>query len=114
MDMLYDIIDTIKYGVLKAQPPQLAIPSHLPLTLHKDRENDVIWCDSIDLPGFVATAKTEKELLKEVYETLLVYFDVPRYFARKMNDYGEIIMDNGKKICLSNVSFKKNPQYAAA
>lgn len=108
MDTFLDLLDIIKYDFFKVTPPQLSIPNRLSLILHYDKENQVLWCDPDELPGFVATAKTEKEMLKEVYETLLIYFDVPRYFANKMDDYGQMTLPNGKQIQLSEVTINKD------
>ncbi len=115
MDIFQDIVDTTKYSILRVQPPAFSIPNRLDLKVNYDTKNKVLWCETPDLPGFTATGKNEKELLKEIFETLLVYFDIPRYFAKRMNEYGEMTMPDGKVVRLSNIRLKGDDlKYASA
>ncbi|WKZ30736.1 MAG: hypothetical protein QY318_02710 [Candidatus Dojkabacteria bacterium] len=107
-----EIIDTIKYGVLKMELPPLNIPNSIRLEFKTDRTTGLTWATSPDLPAFVVTGYSNEEILKETYETLLVYFDVPTYFAKRMNDYGEITLQNGEKVRITDVKIPENLNYA--
>lgn len=98
IDSFLDIVDFVKYDIFKKKIEKIKLPSELRMRKGYDKENGTYWLECDDLPGFVASASSEKQLLKEVYETLLVYFDVPRYLAKRMNKYGELVMSGGRKI----------------
>jgi len=63
-----------------------AIPAHISLQPYYDDKNDVYWVESDDLPDFEATGKTLEQLAEHIGDALLVYFDVPHYFARNYVD----------------------------
>jgi DNA topoisomerase VI subunit A len=107
-DKILDIVDCIQYDIFKKKIPQITLPKELKMEGGYDEENKTYWLECEQLPGFVVSASSEKKLLKEVYETLLVYFDVPRYLARKMNDYGELTMSDGRKIKMVDTNIVLN------
>jgi predicted RNase H-like HicB family nuclease len=73
------------YGFLKRRPDFdfSEIPQQINFESHYDKENDVHWLEVPELPEFYVTGKTAEELAEHFTETLLVYFDVPVYFARR-------------------------------
>jgi hypothetical protein len=78
-------VDVLKYDVLK-QPSfydYTALPDVINFDSHYDEGKQLHWLESEELPGFYVTGRNKLELAKNVTETLLVYFDVPTYFARK-------------------------------
>jgi len=98
-DIILDFIDKIKYEVLKSPLPIVArIPSEIDIKIEYDNKNKVFWVESNDLPDFVASAIKEEELPKEIHDTLLLYFDIPRYIAKKLSSVGEIIKPDGTRI----------------
>ncbi len=103
-----DFSDSLKYGVFKKEIPSIDLPKHLEMTGGYDEGNKVYWLECEELPGFVVSASSKKQLLREIYETLLVYFDVPRYFAKRMNDYGELVMPDGRKIKMVDTQINLN------
>lgn len=76
------------YGVLGRVPDVdlSAMPAHFNLEPHYDERNKVYWVESPDLPDFEATGKTLTELAEHIGDALMVYFDIPYYFARKFED----------------------------
>ena len=100
-DLILDMIDAIKYGILRMTPPAFSIPNKLSLEVHYDKDEDVYWAISDELPAFSVSAKTKEDLLAEVYETLLLYFDVPRYFAKRTNNTGQLTFPDGTVIKVS-------------
>ncbi len=76
------------YGALKRVPDVdlSVIPSNFNLIPHYDEKNEVYWVESPELPDFEATGKTLKELAKHVGDALMVYFDIPYYFAKNFED----------------------------
>ena len=107
-NFVLDISDSLKYGVFKREIPNIDLPKHLEMTGGYDKEKKVYWLECEELPGFVVSASSKKQLLREIYETLLVYFDIPRYFAKRMNDYGELVMPDGRKIKMVDTQINLN------
>mgnify|MGYP000851714131 CR=1 FL=1 len=107
-DKILDIVDYLRYEIFKKELPEVALPKKLKLEQGYDRKTKTYWIECEELPGFVATASSKKGLLKEFYETLLVYFDVPRYLAKKMNKYGELVMSDGRVIKMIDTSLIPN------
>lgn len=98
-DIILDFIDKIKYEVLKSPLPKTQrIPSEIDIKIKYDNKNKVYWVESTDLPDFFASATKEEELPKEIHDTLLLYFDIPRYIAKKLSNVGEIIKTDGTRI----------------
>lgn len=73
------------YGFLKRTPniDFSEIPQKLDIVSHYDKKNKVHWVEVPQLPEFYATGKTSEELARNIYDTILVYFDVPTYFAKR-------------------------------
>lgn len=107
-DKILDIFDYFKYEVFKKEIPVVNLPKKLVMDGGYDKENKTYWLECKELPGFTATASSQKKLLKEVYETLLIYFDIPRYLARRMNNYGELVMPDGKRIKMVDTNIVLN------
>jgi len=85
MDSLIYITQWVNYGLLKRKPAIdfSQIPANVPLHLGYDKKHKVHWAIAANLPGFEVTGKTEGELADNIWDTLLVYFDIPTYFARR-------------------------------
>ena len=108
LDFFLDIVDLLKYEIFKKEVPVINLPKELKMKGGYDKENKTYWLECEELPGFVVSASSQKKLLKEVYETLLVYFDVPKYFAKRMNDYGELTMSDGRKLKMVDTNILLN------
>lgn len=87
MNSLVDLWQTFNYGLLKKRPSIdfSEMPDQLSFISHYDKENDVHWLEVPDLPEFIVTGKNTDELARNFTDTLLTYFDVPRYFAKRYN-----------------------------
>jgi len=94
-DSLHRIWQLFYYGLLgRASTVDLSvIPPTINLSTHYDEVNKVYWVESDDLPDFEATGKTFESLAEHVFDSLLVYLDIPYYFARKMPE-GELTITN--------------------
>ena len=68
-----------------------AIPQNITLQSHYDAVNKVYWVESKELPDFEATGKNLEELAEHIGDSLLVYLDIPYFFAKNYVD-GELIM----------------------
>ncbi|MFA7628520.1 MAG: hypothetical protein WCY37_03915 [Candidatus Dojkabacteria bacterium] len=99
-EYLGDLFDKIKYELFKLPEPKVRpLPKELKIDLHYDAEYGTHWVKSIDLPGFVASSKKQEDLPKEIHQTLMLYYDYPRYIAKKLSDnYGEIKKNDGTLI----------------
>ncbi len=87
MDMIINIWQEFYYGLLHRVPKIdfSAIPQSISFKTHYDEINKVYWVDSEELPDFEASGKSLKELAKNIESTIYVYFDVPRFFAKRDN-----------------------------
>ena len=92
MEVIIDWWQYFYYGVLGRAPKVdlSVVPSSFGLNPHYDEVNEVYWVDSNELPDFEATGKTLEELAENIQETLYVYCDVPRYFARRHNAHSNL------------------------
>ena len=91
IDFINHLWQEFYYGTLKRVPDidMSVIPAEFNLVPHYDQSHGVYWVESPDLPDFEATGKDLNELAKHIGDALMVYFDVPYYFARKFQD-GEL------------------------
>ncbi|PIZ63140.1 hypothetical protein COY17_01185 [Candidatus Saccharibacteria bacterium CG_4_10_14_0_2_um_filter_52_9] len=103
------------YGVLKRRPSIdfSEIPSTIHFTSRYDQKNKVHWVESPELPEFIVSGKTSEELAKNVGDTLLVYFDVPTYFARRFPE-GVFNFTNKKTGQQETIQVKKELDRALA
>jgi hypothetical protein len=78
-------IDVFKYDLLKrpAYFDYSIMPASLNFESHYNAEQDLHWLEAKDMPEFYVTGKNKVELARNVGDTLLVYYDVPTYFAKK-------------------------------
>jgi predicted RNase H-like HicB family nuclease len=96
------------YGVLKQRPDiDLSdLPLQIRIISHYDKASQLHWVEAPDHPDFMATGRTSEELAKNIGDTLLVYFDIPSYFARKYTD-GTLIVTNHKTGEQETISINK-------
>lgn len=59
------------------------IPSSITIVSHYDSKNQVYWVESPDLPDFEATGKSLELLAEHVVDSLLIYLDIPHFFAKR-------------------------------
>lgn len=87
-DLLHRFWQKFYYGVLgRSSDIDLSVlPQNISLKTHYDDKNGVYWVESPDLPDFEATGKTLEELAEHIGDSLLVYLDVPHYFASRYED----------------------------
>lgn len=88
MDAIIDLWQYFYYRVLQRAPKVdlSVVPRSFGFTPHYDEVNGVYWVESKELPDFEATGKTLEELASNIQDTLFVYFDIPRYFAKQSKD----------------------------
>lgn len=96
-DTYYDVIDYLKYDLL-GQEFQAVDYKFPPVRLRFFLEKDGIYAISTDLPGFLVTARTMEDIPEAVFDTLLVYYDIPRYQAKKLLPNISIELDSGQVI----------------
>lgn len=86
--LLHKLWQSFYYGVLgyTSDIDLSVMPANISLQTHYDSKNDVYWVESEDLPDFEATGRTPKELAEHIGDALLVYLDVPYYFAKNYED----------------------------
>ena len=93
-DILLDLLDYIKFDVLGvAKPPLPPFDFSMQFDLHKSK--DGVWVSSKEHPGFIASGKDINELRGAVFETLLVYYDVPRYHSKRIKDLVSLNFSDG-------------------
>lgn len=95
MSLFYKVWQKFYYGALGYAPDidLSVIPSSITIHPHYDAVNKVYWVESPELPDFEATGKTLEALAEHVGDSLLVYFDIPYYFARQYVDGALTIKD---------------------
>ena len=92
-------VDVLKYDVLR-QPAffdYTIMPDSIDFESHYDKERDLHWLEVENLPGLYVSGRNKLELARNVGDTLLVYFDVPTYFARKWRPDKETFNFENKK-----------------
>lgn len=101
----YKVIDTVHnvwqgfiYGVLNRRPSidLSEIPTEVHFKQYFDKKNKVYWIEAKELPDFIVSGKNQTELARNFHETMMVYFDVPTYFAKKLNPTIRINITNHK------------------
>lgn len=113
ISLLVDIWQSFKYGVLKQRPniDFSEIPNEFKFISHYDELNDVHWLEVQDMPEFIVSGKTTKELANNFTDTLLVYYDIPTYFAKRFaansNIVFEITNQKTKKQEIINLNYKE-------
>jgi hypothetical protein len=92
METIINLWQNFYYGVLGRAPKVdwSVVPSSIRFDVHYDAKNNVYWVDSQDLPDFEATGKTLEELAEHIDDTVYVYFDIPRYFARRSGAHATV------------------------
>jgi len=113
MNPLVNVWQTFIYGVLKHRPEIdfSEIPANIHFVSHYDKENDILWVESPELPEFYVSGKTSEELARNVGDTLMVYFDIPTYFARNFKDgvfnFSNLKTGEHETIQSNNVNYKE-------
>lgn len=93
-DLLQDFSDFVNYDLIKKSPPDL--PNFkLDLQFKEHRKNGLIWVESIDYPGLIASGRSKVELREAVFDAILTYFDVPRYRAKRLPDLLRLTLGDG-------------------
>jgi predicted RNase H-like HicB family nuclease len=84
MQRIVEISQFVKYGLLK-RPYSLEgkLPQTINFDSHYDAENEIHWLECSEFPEFYVTGKDKEELARNVTDTMLVYFDVPTYLAKR-------------------------------
>jgi site-specific DNA-adenine methylase len=85
MNNLIYLWQNVYYGLLRPNYKfdYNVMPQTINFTSHYDSERDLHWLESSEFPELYVTGHNKEELARNVTDTLLVYFDVPTYFARK-------------------------------
>ena len=84
MDALINIWQEIKYGVLRREGFDFdQLPKTLNFNSNYDPNKDLHWLECVNLPEFYVTGRNKEELARNVTDTLMVYYDVPTYFAKR-------------------------------
>jgi predicted RNase H-like HicB family nuclease len=97
-DFFLDIIDFVRYEVLKQKAPIWpSMELDLTFDLHQEPSGGY-WVSSKELPGLHASGDTLAELRTALFDTLLVYYDVPRYYAKKIRDTLTMQLSDGRTI----------------
>jgi len=85
IDKTYDLVDYLKYDVLKQTSPEIPkLPFPIKVVIHV-RKN-ITWISSPEHPGLFASGKDQIELLKSLNDAVYSYFGVPRYAAKKLGN----------------------------
>lgn len=102
IDKILHVYDSVKYEIFKVKPKSIfSLPNNISLSMFNDPQRNVFWVESNEFPDFVASANTEEDLIKEIHQTLLLYFDIPRYYAKKFDDQGILTLDDGRQVILA-------------
>ena len=102
IDKKLHVYDSVKYEIFKVKPKSIfSLPNNISLSMFNDPQRNVFWVESNEFPDFVASANTEEDLIKEIHQTLLLYFDIPRYYAKKFDDQGILTLDDGRQVILA-------------
>lgn len=83
IDLRYHL-DRLKYDLLRMPSyfDYSVLPESINFQSHYDKKRDLHWLECKELPDFYVTGKDKVELARNVGDTLMVYFDIPTYFAR--------------------------------
>jgi len=88
LNLLHKLWQWFYYGVLgnTSDVDLSSLPHEINITTHYDEKNEVYWVESDQLPDFEATGKTLELLAEHIGDAMLVYLDVPSYFAKNYVD----------------------------
>ena len=96
-DFILDILDFIKFDLLgRSKPPLPAFDFNMRFKIRKNDKG--FWLTSEEHPGFIASGKTLEELREAAFETILVYYDVPRYHSKRIKDLLSLNFPDGTVI----------------
>ena len=78
-------LDVLKYDIFKLPNyfDYSIIPTSLTFKSNYDKNQDLHYLEINELPWTYVTGHDKLELAKNIGDTLLVYYDVPTYFAKK-------------------------------
>ena len=111
LNKLFDLYDTFRYDFLGQESPVMPkFDSKIKFKLSKTKEG--FWVQSDQLPGFIASAKTLEELREAMWDTLLTYYDVPRYRANRLQDKFELHLSDGMVVKPPENNFVVSVTYA--
>lgn len=99
-NIIQEIYCIFKYDILKSS---LEIPDNMSekilnqkVRIQKNEEGYFI--ESLDYPNLYASGDDLGELREAYYDTILTYFDIPRYFAKRRIDNLRIDLADGTEI----------------
>jgi len=96
-NLVYDLVDTIKYGILQVEAPQELYPK-INTELSIDISSNGVFAISKDLQGLLVSADTLEELPDALIDAWFKYYDIPRYQARKAKEYVSISLQDGRYV----------------
>lgn len=109
-NIFQDIPSFIKYDILGLP---LDVPTnfssdifHQKIKIMKLSDGGYI-VESKKYPNLYASGDDLEELREAFYDTLLTYFDIPRYFAKRRADDFKIALDDGK-VLMAKTEIREN------
>lgn len=109
--MFLDLVDTLRYDVLGQEPPALPkFDPNLSFEVHKERKG--YWVTSKTHPGLIASGDTLEELRSAIFDTILTYYNVPRYHAKRFNDNLTLHLSDGTSVLPPEPVFQAKLKWA--
>lgn len=98
-DLFLDIADRFKYEVLQ-EPIETVDTGFLKRNyqIKFTISTEGVYGGILELPGAIFTADKLEELPDVIFDTLLVYHDVPRYQSLRLSNPYSISLEDGKVI----------------
>lgn len=98
--LLLDTIDFLQYDLLRRPLPKPADFSDdkLKMTFELHKEKKGLWVEAKEYPGLIASGDNPDELREALFDSILTYFDVPRAYAKRINDNLVLNLPNGKSV----------------
>lgn len=86
---LHDLYGFLRYDVFRLDPirdlRRRELPAHI--TMLTQADTDGLTASASDYPGLRTCAGNEKELIENVNDSILTYFSIPRYIARRTPNF---------------------------
>lgn len=96
-DIFSDMADWVKYNIFRSQLPSMPIIDQN-LSLKIIKEKNGYWVTCPDYPGFIASGDTLEELRENLFDAILVYFNVSRYLSKRVPDHLKLNLPDGTEI----------------
>ncbi len=113
-NIIQEIYCVFKYDIFKAsiEVPENMDEKILNQRVRIQKSEEGYFIESLDYPNLYASGDDLDELREAYYDTILTYFDIPRYFAKRRIDNLKLDLADGTEIKAK--SYASNSRFVGA